>query len=653
MTARKLILKHTLSPGDVVVMTAAIRDLHAAHPNSFLTDVRTPCPAIFEHSPFITRIEDNDPDATLLELHYPAIHTSNQKPHHFLEGMRLYLEEQLHIRIPQGEFKGDIYISENEKKWMSQVEEARGMGTPFWIVVAGGKWDFTCKHWSPARWQSVVNHFKDRMLFVQVGEKGHHHPELENVLDLRGQTNLRQLIRLIYHAEGVICPVTSLMHLAAAVPTKDGNLRPCVVVAGGREPVQWEKYPGHRFLDTIGMLPCCRNGGCWKSRVVPLADNDDKNKSLCERPYETDGTTIPECLHMISPEMVIQAIESYGTIPRTTGIISPAAAMEAPSVTPVTKQAFKPDHGAVRGKTLYIWAGHTYKGGHKIGDCITSAYTARLFAESDRWGRIILSRHPSHPMNYVYEQFIRDYDVQVIDEDWPSPMLEEGYCDEAVYPLCDELRAQRAVHGTSFDAYRELYRRVSGGNRQKALCGEERGLGRRNIFEYWFFGQEEAPEECPRGADFRPAAFGGRWNPLAKERSCFVSPHAFSQSNDIFTLPFWAEVIRGLAQRRIQVTVNTQNTSWFGKNDYIRYFYQKDDNFRELARVISEQRLSVSGNTGIAWMAAMNGVPLIVGEPFFFWYADFRMREAGVPAQIFSEPNPGTLIDMIDARLAP
>ena len=37
------------------------------------------------------------------------------------------------------------------------------------------------------------------------------------VLDLRGKTDLRQLIRLVYHAQGVLCPVTLAMHLAAAV----------------------------------------------------------------------------------------------------------------------------------------------------------------------------------------------------------------------------------------------------------------------------------------------------------------------------------------------------------------------------------------------------------------------------------------------------
>ena len=38
----KLILRNSQSPGDIVMLTAAVRDLHACRPGQFLTDVRTP-----------------------------------------------------------------------------------------------------------------------------------------------------------------------------------------------------------------------------------------------------------------------------------------------------------------------------------------------------------------------------------------------------------------------------------------------------------------------------------------------------------------------------------------------------------------------------------------------------------------------------------
>ena len=189
---------------------------------------------------------------------------------------------------------------------------------------------------------SVVERFAGRILFAQVGEAGHHHPALRGVLDLRGRTDLRQLVRLVHHAQGMLCPVTLLMHLAAAVEVGPGmpRNRPCVVVAGGREPAQWEAYPHHQYLHTNGALRCCDNGGCWKSRVVPVGDGDGKDapENLCvdvvhqwdpalsfirrahepvpahaaaDAPWRETTDFLPRCMDLISEEDVIRRIELY------------------------------------------------------------------------------------------------------------------------------------------------------------------------------------------------------------------------------------------------------------------------------------------------------------------------------------------------------
>jgi ADP-heptose:LPS heptosyltransferase len=313
---QKLILRNHLSPGDIVMLTAAVRDLHLTYPGEYQTDVRTPCPELWEHSPYITPLADDDPDAQTIECHYPLIQSSNQLPYHFIHGFRLFLSKKLGREIRPHAFKGDIHLSGEEKGWMSQVEEIRGVNTRFWIMVAGGKNDFTAKWWDPLRSQAVVDHFRDRILFVQCGASGdnHNHKPLKGVVDLLGKTDLRQMVRLMYHADGVICPVTMFMHLAAAVESKQGRPlnRPCVVVAGGREPTQWEAYPHHTYLHTLGALPCCDNGGCWKSRVVPLGDGDEKDESLCEKPVLVrEGFHLPKCLDMISAQDVIAAVERY------------------------------------------------------------------------------------------------------------------------------------------------------------------------------------------------------------------------------------------------------------------------------------------------------------------------------------------------------
>jgi len=246
-----------------------------------------------------------------LRCHYPLIHQCNTAPYHFIHGFIEFLNEQLGLTIRPTEFKGDIHLSEKEKnRYSGPVAQMIGERQPYWIITAGGKYDFTVKWWQRRRWQEVVDHFRGRLLFVQVGDRCHYHPPLKGVLDLRGKTSLRDLIQLVHFADGILCPVTLHMHLAAAVPLPAGRkrLRHCIVVAGGREPAHWEQYPGHHYLHTIGQLDCCATGGCWKSRTVPLGDGSalDKPESLC-RDVTPGG--MPRCMEMISAQRVCELIE--------------------------------------------------------------------------------------------------------------------------------------------------------------------------------------------------------------------------------------------------------------------------------------------------------------------------------------------------------
>ncbi len=341
-TLKKLILINRKSPGDIVMLTAAVRDLHRSHPGKFLTDVRTSAGALWENNSHITPLRDDDPEAERIDCQYPLIHLSNFGPWHFVHGFTQHLAETLGVPIAPTDFKGDIHLAPRERQWISQVQEITREPVPFWIVNAGGKFDYTAKWWDHARYQAVVDHFRGRVLFVQVGEHGHYHDPLRGVLDLRGRTTLRQLVRLVHHAQGVLCPVTMLMHLAAAVPVRSGmpRSRPCVVVAGGREPAQWEAYPHHQFIHMNGALRCCDLGGCWKARTVPLGDGDkqDEPVKLCtdvvhlrdpalsytrkfrepvppyaatDAPGRNVEDFLPRCLDMITAEEVIRRISLY------------------------------------------------------------------------------------------------------------------------------------------------------------------------------------------------------------------------------------------------------------------------------------------------------------------------------------------------------
>ena len=308
---RRLIFRSDLSLGDIVVLTAAIRDLHRCYPGQFLTDVRTSCGEVWANNPHLTLLDEASPEVQVLRCEYPLIQWSNQVPYHFLHGFVDHLNAQLGLEIRVTEFRGDIHLSPAERRSSTQLTSLAGGRLPYWLVMAGGKHDVTIKWWSSERYQRVVDHFRGRVQFVQVGRAGDFHPKLQGGIDLRGRTSLRELIRLVHGSQGVLCGVTGLMHLAAAVPIPSNShgLRPCVVVAGGREPVHWEEYPGHSFLHAVGQLACCSEGGCWRSRTVRLGDGDarDRKINLCV----DVRNELPACMDLISAERVIEQVERF------------------------------------------------------------------------------------------------------------------------------------------------------------------------------------------------------------------------------------------------------------------------------------------------------------------------------------------------------
>ena len=316
----KLVLAQHQSPGDFLMLTALLRDLHIAYPGKFVTYLHTlNCQELFDNAPWQFPALKSDRDALWIGMEYPLVHSSNQHLLHFLQAFHADFERKTGLRVPCTAPKADLHLSPAELAGKDPL----GLNRPYLLIDAGGKSDFTCKHWAVKRYQEVVEALP-KFLFVQIGAKDdagklkHIHPTLtgDNVIDMVWKTNLRELMLLTYHSMGVITPVSLPMHLAAAIPPhpKYGRpSRPCVVIAGGRESPRWEMYPTHTFLHTVGQLPCCASGGCWASRVVPVGDRDEKDfKGLCQRPVISSGRQIiPDCLHRITVEQVVQAIKQH------------------------------------------------------------------------------------------------------------------------------------------------------------------------------------------------------------------------------------------------------------------------------------------------------------------------------------------------------
>jgi hypothetical protein len=182
--------------------------------------------------------------------------------------------------------------------------------------MAGGKRDFTAKIWHPSNWQKVVDGVYGDIPVVQVGRTEHRHAPLQNTVNLLDKTSLRQLLVLAYHATGATCHVTCLMHIMAAFN------KPCVIIAGGREPWWWEAYNettwrqnatnplpedyvNHAYLHTIGQLDCCLKNGCWMTGV------GEKLSKNCRKVDIVGSGRQPACLSLITPEAVIAHTQNY------------------------------------------------------------------------------------------------------------------------------------------------------------------------------------------------------------------------------------------------------------------------------------------------------------------------------------------------------
>lgn len=333
----KLILSQNQAPGDITVMTAAVRDLHLTYPGRFLTDIDTTCKDIWKNNPYVVRLTDRTL-ARRIKLNYGAYMYRSSTPNmkmHFLEAFHKDLGAKLSLEIPLHLPKPDLYLSEKEA---NEPHVAK----PYWVIMSGGKSDVTIKHWIYRRHQEVVDILGGFGLkFVQLGDKllrsgkKDGHPPLDNVLNLIGKTNLREMISIIAHSEGVICTITSAMHMAAAFD------KPCVVTAGGREEWWWEGYHknnvhlgkcrhsvkvSHRYLHTIGKLDCCLQKGCWKNKVT--RDEEDKHKLYCKLPVVDAASKqqIPKCMEMVTSEDVVKAVLSYyldGTLTVKEGMVIP------------------------------------------------------------------------------------------------------------------------------------------------------------------------------------------------------------------------------------------------------------------------------------------------------------------------------------------
>lgn len=294
-------LAHHLSPGDSLALSAAIRSLHTAYPGEYVVDLDCTARELYQNNPDVVKLTEW---GLFGEVHYNSINKANEEPHHYLEAMCRGVSDIVKRPVPLAVNRPVLVLSEAEKEWSGPLLEIAPEPVPFALVSCGHKRDYSCKGFGPSIAQEVVDHFRGRIQFAQIGTSNEVHPKLDGVVDLIDRTDIRGLARLAYHSQFGVGPVTLLQLIYAALS------KSYLCMAGGREARSWLTFPSQIDLSAHGMLDCCRLTSCWKSRVVPLGDNSPGDRSLCSLPVVmSGGETIPRCHQLVGSGGIVAAID--------------------------------------------------------------------------------------------------------------------------------------------------------------------------------------------------------------------------------------------------------------------------------------------------------------------------------------------------------
>ena len=274
--------------------------------------------------------------------------------------------------------------------------------------------------------------------------------------------------------------------------------------------------------------------------------------------------------------------------------------------------------------TMLIAFNGTTAMGQYLGDTLVSIKTAWLFAQNHPCEKIILALSPTGELNFLWDRFVNHYGVQVVyDSFHPGNMSER-------FGTWDAWRKTRQIDGLKFDVYKELHRRIDGGLRQTELCGKEAGLGRKNIFEYLYCGQEDV-----RWPALHTEEFGSElvYHPVQPALyDVLVAPDAKCQGNGVFTHDFWKDVVRRLLDAGLRVTVNRKDEFLPEITDpAYRKIYP---DFKGLRDEVCRHRLVLCGNTGVGWMAAACGIPLLAMQHDESNMQDYRYEWCGVKSLV-------------------
>lgn len=272
--------------------------------------------------------------------------------------------------------------------------------------------------------------------------------------------------------------------------------------------------------------------------------------------------------------------------------------------------------------------------GQFLGDQLCSIKAAYLLAQNYPCDKLMLAMSPSNQLHFFWQKFIDDFDVEVVYDTFHPGNMDQRF------QAWDLWRHSGDIEGRKFDRYFELYRRIDGAKRQAALCGGEKGLCRKNIFEYFYYGQAGEIAEPIKNGEFYDSSM--IYHPTyPADRGVFVAPYAKCQGNHVFTLDgYWPRVVKKLIDHGVSVTVNF-NGHFCQELEGHPLYRKIYPDFKGMLDEVCRHKIVACGNTGVGWVAAAAGVPLMGMQPANSNMPDYRYETCGVKSlvEIIDQPD--------------
>jgi ADP-heptose:LPS heptosyltransferase len=236
--------------GDVLLCTPALREVKRRNPNG---EVRffTEYPELVRGLPYLDEVHHPRELATterVIHLRYEEIIPPNRH-------IAKVFGDQLGVQVR--DVRPDCVVDESLRaEFKTQFASLRRK-----IIVINrkaGPWTPN-KDWPSQHWEMLVECLLSEFSIVEIGafDATVVTPRSDNYIDLRGRTDLKNLVAVIAAADLHVGPISGPVHICASFRI------PCVVLYGGYESPRCSGYSGNmNFATNLSCSPCWLRTPC-------------------------------------------------------------------------------------------------------------------------------------------------------------------------------------------------------------------------------------------------------------------------------------------------------------------------------------------------------------------------------------------------------